>query len=180
MSRYAKPAASRHASGVRRIAAALAGLALLGLTACASGPEWEPEAVDESVTPAVAQAEGRSLAGTAVRWGGVIVSVQNRDEGSDLEVLAYPLDRRDRPRSEADPYGRVLVRYDDFLEPVVYAEGREVTFQGEVVEPRTIRIGDARREVPAVTADQLHLWDRRDRRDGGSRIHFGVGVGIIR
>ena len=39
-----------------------------------------------------------------VIWGGMIVGVREHGEGSEIEVLAHPLDRRQRPITQApDP-----------------------------------------------------------------------------
>lgn len=180
MSRYAKPASDRDASRTALPYWLMIPILALGLAGCAATPDWTTEDVDDSVTPAVAAAEGETVAGTRVQWGGVIVSVQNLEEGTAFEVLAYPLDRRARPRLEQDPYGRVVVEYDQFVEPVVYERGRELSAVGRITAPRTVEIGETRREVPAVAAEELHLWEERQDPRPGSRVQFGIGIGIIR
>ena len=185
MERYAKPCHCQDASGTEVFylpavkAVSMLFIAALVLAGCAATPDWDLEDVDEAVTPAVAQAEGADLAGVQVRWAGVIVAIENLDRATQLVVLTYPVDRRGRPELRKDAYGRVLVEYDAFLEPVVYAPGRSISILGRLEAPRAIRVGEAEREVPFVAAESLHLWEIQ-RPASQPRVHFGVGVGIIR
>ncbi|HKL77551.1 MAG TPA: Slp/YeaY family lipoprotein [Gammaproteobacteria bacterium] len=149
--------------------------ALLLLAACAGGPRLETTGVMHSVTPAQAAAEFPRLQGTRVLWGGRIVSSRNDPESTRLEVLAYPLDRSQRPRLDSDPQGRFLAVKAGYLETADYAPGRAVTLTGELVATEAGRIGEADYTFPKVRVNQLHLWPER-RRAQEPRFHFGIGV----
>ena len=45
-----------------------------------------------------------------VIWGGMIVGLREHGEGSEIEVLAHPLDRRQRPVTQAPTQGRFAIR----------------------------------------------------------------------
>src|SRR5687768_13694507 len=102
-------------------------VAALLLSACASGPQISTEGVDETATPRQAAAEIESLRGGKVLWGGMIVNSTNFEESTRLEVLAYPLDSAQRPRTSAEPTGRFLAIEQGYLETVDYRQGRLVT-----------------------------------------------------
>jgi len=161
---------------------ALALAMLLGLTGCASGPIAEQAAVDvRDVTPAELadapddESVAPALDGERLLWGGVILGVTPLGDTTELEVLAYPLDRVQRPRPSASAQGRFLLVQPGFLEPLDYAVGRQITALGTLDGSADATIGEARRRVPRLLADQLHLW-----RPGqpGARPRFSIGIGI--
>jgi outer membrane lipoprotein len=145
------------------------------LTGCAASPPLETGGVMQSVTPAQAEAEFPRLEGTKVLWGGVIVSSRNLRETTRLEVLAFPLNHRQRPRTEADPLGRFLAEKAGYLETQDYAPGREITLSGTLTATREGKIGEAGYTYPFVRVNQLHLWPEPVS-EPESRFHFGIGV----
>ena len=113
-----------------------------------------------------------------VLWGGVLLGASNLDDSTQLEVLAYPLDRRQRPMTGRDSAGRFLILADGYLETLDYADGRLVTVLGAREGVREGRVGDAPVVWPVVRSEQLHLW-----RDGAAanerpRFTFGLGVSL--
>ena len=158
-----------------RTGAALA--AALALGACASTPiDLEERGVAvEPVSPAEV-AEDPALARGDVLWGGTIIGVANLAAGSQLEIVAHPLDRTQRPQAGRPSEGRFLARSDDYLEPLDFAEGREVTVLGALEGVEEGRVGEARRDFPVVRADELHLW-RGEARRPGTGLTFGIGIG---
>jgi outer membrane lipoprotein len=148
---------------------------LLLLAGCAGSPPLETRGVMQSVTPDQAEAEFRRLEGTRVLWGGVIVSSRNLRETTRLEILAFPLNNRQRPRTEADPLGRFLAEQAGYLETQDYAPGREVTLTGTLTATREGKIGEAGYTYPFVRVGQLHLWPE-PQREPEPRFHFGIGV----
>lgn len=153
----------------------LAGLLVLVmlLSGCASSPF-----ADAGYVPALGPADalrGEVATGQRILWGGRIVGVVNTAEATELEVLALPLDRSDRPRAGAEGGVRFVVRHAGFLEPVNYAPGRLVTvlgrFDGVIERP----VGDFLIDQPVLDARRIELWPVRDAR---LRTSFGIGVGI--
>lgn len=170
-----RPASRRPAR--RLLPGAALGLAALAAAGCASRPiEIDDDAV--TVEPVVAsQVVGNpDLARGTVLWGGTIIGAANLESGSQLELLAYPLDRTQRPQVGLPSQGRFVVTSDDYLETVDYAEGRQVTVLGNLDGLDEVRIGDASRELPVVRASQLHLWSGAGPRDR-TGVSFGIGLG---
>jgi outer membrane lipoprotein len=151
------------------------------LAACASGPGISTEGVNETVTPIQATAELESLRGDEVLWGGMIVNSTNLDDATRLEVLAYPLDGAQRPRTSAEPNGRFLAIEPGYLETVDYRQGRLVTVRGTLKETRAGQIGEADYNYPVVQADRLYLWPEEDaeRRGSWGGVNLGIGIGVL-
>lgn len=153
-------------------------LALL-LSACASGPQISTEGVNETITPRQAATEIESLRGEEALWGGMIVNSTNLEDSTRLEVLAYPLDGSQRPKTYAEPNGRFLAIEQGYLETVDYGAGRLVTVKGTLVGTREGEIGQAEYTYPIVEVDRLYLWPEQQPVDRGPGINFGIGIGVI-
>jgi outer membrane lipoprotein len=154
-------------------------LALLGLllTACATSPKWDVSGVDKNITPAKAATDIQAVRGRIVQWGGVIISVQNLKDATQLEVLAYPLDESGRPKQGTEPLGRFLAVKTGYLEPVDWAPGRLATFIGPVQETRAGTIGETKYTYPVITVQQSYLWPKTYN-SNEPRFQFGIGIGL--
>jgi len=145
--------------------------------ACATRPAFDLSGVDAALTPAKAAADIDAARGHRVEWGGVIVSARNLRDHTDLEVLAYPLDRSARPQLDAKPLGRFMLMKPGYLETVDYAPGRLLTAVGPVTAARDGTVGEAPYRFALMTAEQLRLWPAWMPRSSQPRIQFGVGIG---
>ncbi len=154
--------------------------AMLVLTACATGPQFDTDGVNRDLQPRQAAAD--QVRDEQVIWGGTILSVKPQQDTTQIEVLAYPLDRGDQPRIDRSSQGRFLIIADGYLEPADYGEGRQITVRGPLEEARTATIGEAEYTYAVVRADDLHLWPRRTSHGTRSepRVNFGIGIGIMR
>lgn len=161
---------------IRSTFISLIGATLLALGACARDKPAE-DGIDRALTPTRAAADIGTSRGHRVRWGGVIINATNLKDSTQLEVLAYPLDRDGRPRREENPLGRFLAFKDGYLETVDYAPGRLITLTGPVQDTRIRKLGKADYTYPILLADDLRLWDSRPSR-GEPRFRFGIGVGV--
>jgi len=150
-----------------------ASIAVLG--ACAAPPIETDVAADARRPDQVAAAP--DTAAGDVLWGGRIVDARNGDAVTEIEVLAYPLDRRQRPMTGRTPEGRFLLRADGYLETVDYAPDRLVTVLGRLDGTVEGRIGEVVRLLPLVRPGSLHLWRPGDP-DTGPRFTFGLGLGL--
>lgn len=146
------------------------------LSACASGPTFDTSGVATGLTPREAAGGPQVAVGQQVLWGGVIVAGSNRETGTRLEVLAYPLASNQRPDLDARPTGRFLIVQDDYLELADYRAGRQITVVGPVVRIDQGQVGEAPYQYPVVDAERLHLWSVER---GGGRPNFHIGVGVI-
>lgn len=156
----------------RVTAASLAGL----LAACSTSP-FEPEAADVASLGPGDALSAPERTGAEVIWGGRVVGITNAAGYTEIEMLALPLDRSDRPRDRAEGGVRFVIRHPGFLEPMNYAPGRLVTALGRFsgIEPRSV--GEFDIDQPVLESRRIELWpDDDSRRDSG--LNFGIGVGI--
>jgi len=93
-----------------------------------------------------------------VRWGGVILSTENKNNTSWLTILAYPLSDYGEPQVSDLSSGRFIAIVDEFLEPIVYTRDRKVTVIGNIVRSETIKVGDYPYEYPVVQVEHHYLW----------------------
>lgn len=142
---------------------AMAALCGLLLSACVTTPEplrgeypaIPPENVSRSVDDAGL--------GQAVRWGGTIIAAEPESDRTCVEILSKPLDDIMRPVDQDQSTGRFVACKNRFLDPEVFAQGRELTIIGELQRLDTRQIGEFDYRYPVVEADILYLWpERRD------------------
>lgn len=155
---------------------AVAFSALLGV-ACAANPKFDAALYDAALTPGQVLASVDEAKGKAVLWGGAIVQSTNTNQGTQLEVLAYPLDSKQRPNETKPALGRVLAIEDAYLETMDFAQGRQVTLVGRITGVQQGTIGEATYTYPVVEVDEVFLWPT-EKTGSGPRFTFGVGVGV--
>ncbi|PID60157.1 MAG: hypothetical protein CSB44_11780 [Gammaproteobacteria bacterium] len=97
-----------------------------------------------------------------VRWGGTIASVENTAEGHSLvEIVARPLARDGRPRQVDTSSGRFIAKFDEFVDPLVYTVGREMTVLGEVAELVDGKVGESPYHFPLLAVESATYWQVR-------------------
>lgn len=136
-------------------------LLVVFLTACASVPESIRGDYQELPTVMEVQAQPQAFVGHKVRWGGVIIGLENLSDHSVLEILAYPLDESARPRLDEGSLGRFLLHVGGFLDPATYEGKREVSAIGTIKGIQTRKIGEFAYRYPVVEGRALHLWPER-------------------
>ena len=149
------------------------------LAACASGPKFDDRGASKDLTPQQAAAAIDAARGKRVIWGGVVLATNNLKDSTQIEVLGYPLDRSYRPDDTAAPTARFLVVKPGYVETADYVAGRLISISGEVEGTRVGQIGEVSYTYPIVRPDNIYLWPRQGR-EPDSRVHFGLGIGIIR
>jgi outer membrane lipoprotein len=147
------------------------------LVACASTPDFNLQSVDKTIQPRDVVASPATYQGKQVLWGGVIVHSANAKSGTELKLLAYPLDRNLKPQTGSDSLGRIIVFKEGYLETLDYAPGRLLTVTGTVQGTKKAPVGEAMYTYPVVKSMQIHLWPYQEEA-GESRVHFGIGVGV--
>jgi outer membrane lipoprotein len=158
---------------VRKLCAALLAGALLA--GCAAHPPAAPP----SAPPAAVVAALDAYLDQQVTWGGMVIETANFERYSEIEVLAFPLDRRGRPQPDALDLGRFVVLRAGFLDPQIFAPGRFVTATGRITGDRRGHLRQAAYVWPELDVHELELWPP-DFRQPTSRFHISVGVGIRR
>ncbi len=96
--------------------------------------------------------------------GGLIVETRLIEQGSQIEVLAVPVDSLGYLSSADRSSGRFLAvfpRSQGLLDPVVYKRGREITLAGEFVEARKGKIDDMEYVFPVFEIREIYLWEVR-------------------
>lgn len=163
---------------VRPLSRLLAPLTLLALAACAPAPIYKTSPNLVSAVPfQVARTPERYANGNVI-WGGRIVAVHNLADRSEIEVLAFPLDRSQRPQVGDSGNGRFIAVMHGFVEPMDYPEGALMTLTGTLAGSRAGKVGEADYVFPLVTVDQAHRWTQQELQSGRSNVHFGIGVGV--
>lgn len=111
-----------------------------------------------------------------MQWGGTIIGTTNLPERTQIEVLAYPLDSKARPNSNASPLGRFFLEQRGFLDPATYKQGRQISTVGTVTGTRNSMVGEASYDHPVVDARQIYLWPE-NQGSQGTGVIFGIGGG---
>lgn len=163
------------------LAMVLAGLLMAG---CASGPGFFGDHINTALQPREVSQSGAQggdeVHGETVLWGGRVIQVSPGVDATTLEVVAFPLQRDQRPNDKKDSIGRFLIRHAGYLEPEDYREDRLITVTGTIEGTHEGLVGDAPYRYPVIQAEQLYLWPERQAAQQQPRVQFGVGVGIIR
>ncbi|TAJ55648.1 MAG: hypothetical protein EPN60_01400 [Nevskiaceae bacterium] len=133
------------------------GLSLL-LGACA--PPQALRGEFPKLTPTEASALKAPPEGQKVRWGGVVLSMDNKAEQSCFEILARPLDSSSRPKQSDRNDGRFLACIPGFRDPKAYEGGREVTVVGTLSGSESRQIGEYPYQYPKVAATEVYLWPK--------------------
>lgn len=144
--------------------------------ACATTPAFNTKNVVTNVTPRQSVAQFAMNKGKKMLWGGIILNSTNTKQGTQFEVLAYPLDNDMRPQPTAPTVGRFLGDVPLYLETADYAPGRMLTVTGELTATQEGKIGEAEYRYPVLQIDQHFLWSQEDERPVDTSIHFGIGV----
>lgn len=117
--------------------------------------------VDERLAFQEVQSNPDGFIGKKVLWGGVIIKTINTPGETLLNIRQTDLDISTRPKSLDRSQGRFLVGYHGFLDPAIYAEGREVTVVGEIAGTQEMVLGETRYRYLIIRSEELHLWEQR-------------------
>ena len=88
----------------------------------------------------------------------MIVSSKNAREGTLLEILQKPSDRRGKPKDVDESGGRFLALYQGYLDVAIYRPGRKVTIGGEISGKRVLPLGEINYTYPLITVKEIYLW----------------------
>ena len=114
----------------------------------------------------MARADNGRFSGDAVRWGGVIANVDNRQNETWIEIVARELNNSGRPREGDFSPGRFIAVLPGFVDPAVYAREREITVSGILEDAVEQMIGQHSYSYPKVVADNHVLWKPVSRNNG--------------
>lgn len=150
---------------------------LILLAGCAANPVYPPDWATSTSTPRQVAAVPETATDAKVIWGGRIIEVENKTDHSEVEVLAYPLDKDQKPSANDSGNGRFIALIPGYVEPLDYPSGGWVTMQGQIQGVRSARVGKAPYVFPLLKVRAAHVWSREDMQRR-SNVHFNVGVGV--
>jgi outer membrane lipoprotein len=93
-----------------------------------------------------------------VRWGGVIIDVENEQNFSLVQVLYYPLNGDGRPQTDQLNEGRFLIKSPEFLDPAIYTKDTEITVAGAFIGDLERTIGKKVMRLPLISATTIYRW----------------------
>lgn len=147
------------------------------IAACAPAPIYKTGPSSVTATPQQVASSPQNFHGLQVVWGGSVVSVRNFPDHSEIEVLAYPLDASQRPRTQQPATGRFIAVVPGFVEPMNYPPGALVTLSGTLDGARPGTVGQADYTFALVHSEAMHRWTADEMRQGHPNVSIGVGVG---
>ncbi|MFQ5441368.1 MAG: Slp family lipoprotein [Thermodesulfobacteriota bacterium] len=112
--------------------------------------------VDRDITLDLVQADPASFTGRKVLWGGSIISTENLETVTVIEVLETRLAFEDVP-ADSGSRGRFLVEAARYLDPAVYKKGMKVTVAGVVKGVRVKKIGRMDYTYPVLAPLEVKL-----------------------
>jgi len=128
------------------------------LSACATLPPAFEDAQVTDISYLQVSVDLDSYKNTSVRWGGVIVDVENDENFSLMQVLFYPLDYYGRPELDKPSEGRFAIKSAKFLDPMDYLADREIIAVGVIDGEIERTIDNKRLRMPLITSEAIHLW----------------------
>ena len=152
------------------------------LTACAARGPFTDDAMGSTSPDLMIEEllkEPESHLGKRVIIGGTVIQTLAREvEGkkmTDVEVLEVPLERDTRPGSIDSTRGRFILRYEGFRDPIIYAQGKEITAVAEVGGTVSGTVNGGEYLYPLLIAVEDKVWKER----GSRSPSFSIGVGFI-
>ena len=148
-------------------------LTLIAIIGCAHViSQTVRDEVDTAITPEMLFRDPDAYRGKTVLLGGVIISTNNTDEGTYIEVVQKPLDYRGKPKDTDISSGRFLILHKGYLDPAIYSPGRKLTVAGEVSGKRVRPLGKLQYAYPFIKSKELRIIEpRRD-----YPIGFSIGI----
>lgn len=122
------------------------------------------ETLRQQAEPAVSfqalRADPDAFKGRTVILGGDILKTQNTPQQTSIEILQKPLDRFEAPLITDQTAGRFIAQCDQYLDPAIYAQGRQITVAGKVLGSYAGQVGEAEYLYPLISCEEIHLWPR--------------------
>lgn len=122
---------------------------------------------DLSITPSMVRENPETYIGSNVIWGGVIISTENKEDSTVVEVFATTLTKSLRPTgsySSTKPgkLGRFLIKTNEYLDPLIFKLNTMITVAGVVEGVEVKKIGEMDYKYPAIRPVELKLFSVND------------------
>lgn len=96
--------------------------------------------------------------------GGTVVSTRFTEEGSLIEAIFVPVNSLGYPQTPSLLARRFLAVYPvekGILDPIIYYQGKVITFAGIFLENRIGFIDDVSYTYPTFMIEEIYLWEQR-------------------
>ncbi len=128
------------------------------LSACAGLPAAVKNVPVADLTYSQASQNPNSYKDIPVRWGGVIIEVENEENFTLVQVLSHPLNYYGRPQLTKPSEGRFVIKSSEFLDPAVYAKDKEITVAGTLKGDIERTVGKKTIRLPLLSSTAIYLW----------------------
>jgi outer membrane lipoprotein len=161
---------------------------LMGLTILMAGlmagctaaiPKESLNQVDPGVAFEAVVRNPEEYKGKVILAGGQILGTTVQEGQTWVEVLQHPLDWKQRPQNTDVSSGRFLIRYDGFVDPAIYSQGKMITVVGEVMGKRILPLKEMQYSYPVLKPRDQYLWKPEASYGGAPNFHIGIGVGGV-
>jgi len=136
----------------------LLSICILLLSACSNLPPAIEDAPLYDISYSQATRNIAQYKDAPVRWGGVVIDVENEQNFSLVQVLYYPLNSYGRPRLDKPNEGRFLIKSPQFLDPAVYTKDTEITVAGTLKGDIERTVGNKTLRLPLISSSVMYLW----------------------
>ncbi|MBC8412384.1 MAG: Slp family lipoprotein [Nitrospira sp.] len=99
--------------------------------------------------------------------GGIIINTSVIAEGTLIEALFVPVNKRGYLKNPESGAGRFMALYrgTEILDPIIYRESREISIAGVFTSIKKGKIGEMLYSYPVFEIKQIYLWAENDPRD---------------
>lgn len=115
-------------------------------------------------SPTVEQAITNRETDKLIRWGGTVVSVENKSDHTLVEIVERPLTRSGTPKSTTKSDGRFIAKSQQFIDPENIKINQSITVSGILTGYTTGMIGEHEYVYPLVEINEYKIWPARTRR----------------
>jgi len=150
----------------------LLGAVLVIISGCASTiPRQISKAPDPAINIPGAITDIEQARGESVRWGGEVVTVENRANDTWIEIVGRPLTANGRP-TDGRSRGRFWATFSGFKEPSDFPKGQQLTVYGSIIGSASEQIGEYPYTYAVIDVEQFHRWPALQRHDYDSPYYY--------
>ena len=131
---------------------------LVLLSGCSNIPKQITTAPSNDLQLNEIQGQIENFANQDVRWGGEVVSVENNNDASILQIVQYPLNHYGKPIINQSSDGRFLAKTTEFIDPVVYKKGTLLTFTGTLNGEDVRKVDQKELIMPVLVVSSMYKW----------------------
>ena len=107
--------------------------------------------------PVLIAEAGQHIDSTVI-LGGYVVDVQIEKDRSRIVAVQSPLGLGQEPKSKDLSQGRLIILYDGFIDPEVYAKDRKITVAGKLLGSSSTETAQMPFPYVRIQMAHIHLW----------------------